>query len=442
MGYIDYYNKMLNKGSDIDGHFGYQCWDGYADYCRYLGVPFANCTVTGYAQDIWTQRKTNGTLNYFDEVTNMEQGDIAVFKITPSTPYSHIAMFHADAGGGYGWFFGQNQGGLHTHPNGGSTFNLVKLPYSSTFDTAFRLKKKATKTGNNMVSTKTVNGDLYSGLITVARPEVFWSGGERNTSAIRYIVIHGTATTSVSGAYNTWLRSRNNQTSAHYLVTPNDTMGCVGENFVAWHSGGVANITNANSIGIEHINSSIGNVNDASTYLFDNATLERGAKLTADICKRYGLKPDATTIVPHRQVSATACPQTLNMSWYISRVQHYYNQASGVVNKEVPKAPTPVQPSANSSKPATSTNGKSLEALASEVQRGKWGNGNDRKNRLGKLYNAVQAIVDERAKRIPYQTAHERLKQEVLKGNLGNGTERKMRLGTYYNAIQSLINKR
>lgn len=203
-----------------------------------------------------------------------------------------------------------------------------RLPYSGS------QKPQKQKEGKSTMEPKNVNGDLYSGLITEARPEVFWSGGKRS-GKIQYIVIHGTATTSVTGAYSTWLRSRNNQTSAHYLVTPNATMGCVGENYVAWHSGGTGAITNENSIGIEHINSSIGDVNDPNTYLFDDATLDRGAKLVAEICLRYGLKPDSSVIVPHRQASATACPQTLDMTDYIKRVQRYYSEMKGgTVSKE------------------------------------------------------------------------------------------------------------
>ncbi|WP_197472713.1 hypothetical protein, partial [Oleiphilus sp. HI0123] len=76
--------------------------------CQYLGVPYANCTVTGYVRDIWEQRHSNGTLKYFDEVSTMEVGDIVVFKPEGGTPESHIAIFAGDAGGGYGWFYGQN----------------------------------------------------------------------------------------------------------------------------------------------------------------------------------------------------------------------------------------------------------------------------------------------------------------------------------------------
>lgn len=140
MSYQDFKNTHLGNGYDIDGWFGDQCWDGFAEYCNYLGVPVINCTDSGYAQDLWTQRHSNGILNYFDEVEVMQPGDVAIFDVTPSTPYSHVAIFDSDAGNGYGNFLGQNQGGEQKNPNGGGVFNIVALPYSATFATAFRPK--------------------------------------------------------------------------------------------------------------------------------------------------------------------------------------------------------------------------------------------------------------------------------------------------------------
>ncbi|HFU6639283.1 TPA: GH25 family lysozyme, partial [Streptococcus agalactiae] len=116
------------------------------DYCKYLGLPYANCTNTGYARDIWEQRHENGILNYFDEVEVMQAGDVAIFMVVDGvTPYSHVAIFDSDAGGGYGWFLGQNQGGAN------GAYNLVKIPYSATYPTAFRpkvFKNAVTVTGN------------------------------------------------------------------------------------------------------------------------------------------------------------------------------------------------------------------------------------------------------------------------------------------------------
>ena len=136
--YTDFYNSHNGKRFDIDGYYGAQCWDGYAEYCRWLGIPYAHCGKSGYVKDIYNQRGSNGILNYCKEVDIMAPGDIAVFKECPSTPASHIAIFHRDAGGGYGYFFGQNQGGA------GGAFNLCKLPYSATFAKAFRPNVLAT----------------------------------------------------------------------------------------------------------------------------------------------------------------------------------------------------------------------------------------------------------------------------------------------------------
>lgn len=134
MSYQDFKNTHLGNGYDIDGWWSFQCWDLYAEYCNWLGVPYANCTDSGYAKDLWTQRHSNGILNYFDEVEVMQAGDVAIFDVTPSTPYSHVAIFDSDAGNGYGNFLGQNQGA----PEG--VTNIVALPYSATFATAFRPK--------------------------------------------------------------------------------------------------------------------------------------------------------------------------------------------------------------------------------------------------------------------------------------------------------------
>lgn len=149
MSYQDFKNTHLGNGYDIDGWFGDQCWDGFAEYCKYLGYPVINCTDSGYAQDLWTQRHSNGILNYFDEVEVMQAGDVAIFDVTPSTPYSHVAIFDSDAGNGYGNFLGQNQGGEQKNPNGGGVFNIVALPYSATFATAFRPKSSNTQVITN-----------------------------------------------------------------------------------------------------------------------------------------------------------------------------------------------------------------------------------------------------------------------------------------------------
>lgn len=86
------------------------------------------------------------------------------------------------------------------------------------------------------------------------------------------------------------------------------------------------------------------------------------------------------------------------------------------------------------------TNGKSLETMAGDVQAGKVGSGLVRTNNLGKYAIGVQAIVNERMKAISSSDAHKVLASEVKKGVYGNGDERKRLLGSYYNAVQAIIN--
>lgn len=339
--YLDFKSRVLNRGYDHDGGaYGWQCWDGFAEWCVANGIPIINTDPinhSGYAMDLWELRKSNGMLTYFDEVEAMEGGDVAVFKeVAGVTPSSHVAIFDSDVDGTYGWFLGQNQGSTITHPNGGSAFNLVMLPYSATYPTAFRIKKKVEAAKS--MGTKNVNGDIYSDLITSSRPELFGNWGVRDMKSIKYIVIHGTLGLSVQSAVNAWTGGR--QASANYIVHDNQIVGCVGENYTAWHCGGQGAITNQNSIGIEHVNATLNGANST----FSAQTVETGAKLVAEICKRLGIVPSRKTIVGHKEVYATACPQSLNLDDYVKKVLSYYNgKTSSQTKKETPKT-APNQP--------------------------------------------------------------------------------------------------
>ena len=99
--------------------------------------------------------------------------------------------------------------------------------------------------------------------------------------------------------------------------------------------------------------------------------------------------------------------------------------------KPTPK-PTP--------KAQASLNELGIEQLATNTVNGAYGNGEERKKKLGKLYDAVQIVINERYKAISASESHRLLAKEVLKGNLGNGDERKKNLGSYYNTVQGLIN--
>ena len=91
-------------------------------------------------------------------------------------------------------------------------------------------------------------------------------------------------------------------------------------------------------------------------------------------------------------------------------------------------------------KAQATVNGLGIEQLATNTVNGLYGNGEERKKKLGKLYESVQTVINERYKAISASESHRLLAKEVLKGNLGNGDERKKKLGSYYNTVQGLIN--
>ena len=88
---------------------------------------------------------------------------------------------------------------------------------------------------------------------------------------------------------------------------------------------------------------------------------------------------------------------------------------------------------------------KTVSELAQEVLDGKWGNGQERKEKLteaGYDYDAVQKEVNKLA--APKKKSNEEIAKEVIKGFWGNGAERKEKLrAAGYNptTIQNIVNK-
>lgn len=108
-----FYLDRINKGVDVDGAYGAQCWDLFAYFCKLANYPIIYCTASGYAKDIANQKATNGILKNFVEVSlnSMQDGDWVIWGVSSATPYSHVAMFRKNNGNGTGIFLGQNQGG-------------------------------------------------------------------------------------------------------------------------------------------------------------------------------------------------------------------------------------------------------------------------------------------------------------------------------------------
>ena len=109
-----------------------------------------------------------------------------------------------------------------------------------------------------------------------------------------------------------------------------------------------------------------------------------------------------------------------------------------IEGRKISENPKPTQKA--TPKAQESGNGLGIEQLATNTVNGAYGNGEERKKKLGELYDSVQIVINERYKAISASESHRLLAKEVLKGNLGNGDERKKNLGSYYNTVQGLIN--
>lgn len=227
-------------------------------------------------------------------------------------------------------------------------------------------------------------GEVFSKLITSVNPKIM-NASSRGGHKIDRIVIHHNATTNKTVAMNTWVKGAPANTSAHYEVTPTEIVGCVGEQWAAWHCGGTGgndvpkmSYPNQRSIGIENVNSS-----GAPKWSVDHRTVVNCAKLVADICKRYGIPCDRKHVLGHKEVTATACPGGLN-------VDEVVKLAKGYLGNKTPS--TPSKPSAPK-KPSK----KSVHDVAVEVINRKWGDDPQRSQKLKAAgYNptAVQKEVN------------------------------------------------
>lgn len=88
--------------------------------------------------------------------------------------------------------------------------------------------------------------------------------------------------------------------------------------------------------------------------------------------------------------------------------------------------------------------GIDVEAMARRVIAGEFGNGDERKRRLGSNYDAVQRRVNEILLGTGSSSTSvdvDAMALAVIRGDYGNGEERKRRLGSYYNIVQARVNQ-
>jgi hypothetical protein len=218
------------------------------------------------------------------------------------------------------------------------------------------------------------------------------------------------------------------ESSAHFDV---DAEGKIAQ-FVkvdeyAWAVGNHAG--NEYSISIEQCNSTL-----APDWEVAEVTWKATARLTAWLFAHViGSVPSKYNVFPHQHWSATECPGP-----YMNKI---WNQFLGEVG---------VQYKAMVSHPAPPSNGpETLEQIAKDVIAGKYGNGQDRINRLKAAgYNPTQVQNEVNALLSGHTTAPaksiEEVAQEVIHGDFGNDPERSQKLkaeGYDPEAVQEQVNK-
>ena len=232
------------------------------------------------------------------------------------------------------------------------------------------------------------------------------------------------------------------QASCNYGIGPDGRVGMyVEEKNRSWCSSSNANDQRA--ITIECASDTF------HPYAMNDKVYATLITLCTDICRRngkkkllwfadknkslaYSPKQDEMVLTVHRWFANKSCPG----DWLYSRLSDVASKVTLNLSGEAITAPE---------------DRKTTEELAKEVIQGKWGNGADRKSRLtaaGYNYSTVQAKVNEMmdssvSSPAPSKPVDE-LAQEVIQGKWGNGEDRKQKLtsaGYDYAAVQARVNE-
>lgn len=242
----------------------------------------------------------------------------------------------------------------------------------------------------------------------------------RRGQRVRRVVVHYTGARG-SAHENLLYFSRNAAgASAHYFVgKAGDVRQSVRESDTAWHAGNWP--MNLMSVGIEVC---------SAGEDFTEAQVGALASLVRDLMAKYSLTP--ADVIRHYDVTGKRCPAPYVDAGKWARL-HARITGGGAA------APSPAAPPAPSG---------DVDALARRVIAGEFGNGDERRRRLGSRYAAVQRRVNEilgggvsgGAAKGP-ATDVDALARAVIRGDYGNGDERRRRLGSRYAAVQRRVNE-
>lgn len=241
------------------------------------------------------------------------------------------------------------------------------------------------------------------------------------TMNAEFIVVHNTANDASANNEIEYMKSNNNKVSFHYAVDDTEIVQGIPENRNAWHAGDGNGNGNRKGIAIEICYSKSGGER------FDKAE-ENAAEFIASKLKEKSWGIDK--VKKHQDFANKYCPhRTLDYGWerFLNKIRSYLGQAT-----------------------VDTGSSKDLNAIADEVIAGKWGNGEDRKNRLtqaGYNYSEVQALVNQKltGSSTTSKKSIDTIADEVIAGKWGNGKDRKTNLenaGYNYQEVQNKVNEK
>lgn len=237
------------------------------------------------------------------------------------------------------------------------------------------------------------------------------------------------------------------QVSANYILYGDGTLvGQVPEEFRAWTSGSWE--ADSYSITVEVQNSGFrapGKTDsDPASWPVSDKAYAKLIDLIADVATRYGWGGvGSSNVRGHREFASTSCPG----GYLWSRLSDIRAKANAKVKDGGKTPPSPA--------PKPKPGKKTIAQLVDEVIAGKWGNNPQRREKLtaaGYDYAAVQAAVNKKLAGgspapapKPGKKTTTQLVTEVIRGDWGNGEERKKRLtaaGYNYATVQAAVDKK
>ena len=191
----------------------------------------------------------------------------------------------------------------------------------------------------------------------------------------------------------------------------------------------------------------------AAKWLLNDANLDKLAKAEAAvIAAHYGLTKTTKTETQYTVTATSKYSDKAKAEEVVAKLikeGFVANIVEQTITVEVPAAPAKPTPAAIVK--STTPSKKSVEEVAKEVYAGKWGNGQDRKDRLtaaGYNYAEIQKLVNKLANgesiNVPPKKSVTEIAKEVIAGAWGNGQDRKNKLvaaGYDYSAVQKKVNE-